>query len=83
MPDLYPEINFDKGYEFLDKELNKILPKSRTKNRRADKLIKVFLKNGKEQWILIHTEVQGYYDEEFSERMFTSFYRIYDEYKKK
>jgi hypothetical protein len=59
IPDVYPEINFDKGYEFLDKELNKILPKSKTKNRRADKLIKVFLKNGKEQWILVHTEIQG------------------------
>jgi len=83
MPDLYPEINFEKGYEFLDKELNKILPKSKTKNRRADKLIKVFLKNGKEQWILIHTEIQGYEDDEFADRMFASFYRIYDEYKKK
>jgi hypothetical protein len=83
IPDLYLEINFDKGYEFLDKELNKILPKSKTKNRRADKLIKVFLKNGKEQWILIHTEIQGYEDEEFADRMFASFYRIYDEYKKK
>jgi hypothetical protein len=83
IPDLYPEINFDKGYEFLDKELNKILPKSKTKNRRADKLIKVFLKNGKEQWVLIHTEIQGYDDDEFAERMFASFYRIYDEYKKK
>jgi hypothetical protein len=83
IPDLYPEINFNKGYEFLDKELNKILPKSQSKNRRADKLIKVFLKNGKEKWILIHTEIQGYEDETFADRMFTSFYRIYDEYKKK
>lgn len=48
-----------------------------------DKLAKVFLKNGQEQWILIHAEVQGYYDKAFTERMWSYFYRIYDKYKQK
>jgi len=53
-------IDFEKGYTFLDKELHTILPDSENKNRRADKLVKVWLKNGEEKWILIHIEVVWY-----------------------
>jgi hypothetical protein len=44
--------------------------------------VKVYTKEGTEQWILVHIEVQGYEDDEFAERMFTYFYRIHDKYKK-
>jgi hypothetical protein len=49
----------------------------------VDKLVKVHLKDGKEEWILVHIEVQGYPDEEFSERMFRYFYKIFDRHGKK
>ena len=78
MPELYQEIDFEKGYEFLDGELNRIKIKSKSKNRRSDKLVKVYLKDGSEKYILIHIEVQGYFDEDFSKRMFKYFYRIAD-----
>ena len=82
----YPEaldiFDFSKNFEFLDKELEQIILPSSSKNRIADKLVKVYTKEGKEQWILVHIEVQGYEDDEFAERMFTYFYRIYDKYKK-
>jgi len=45
-----------------------------------DKLFKVHLKDGREQWILFHVEVQGKPDEDFPKRMFTYGYRIYDKY---
>jgi hypothetical protein len=51
--------------------------------RYVDKLVKVYLKDGKDKWVLIHIEVQGYRDTEFSERMFKYFYRIYDKYNEK
>ena len=44
----------------------------------VDKLAKAFLKDGSERWILIHIEVQGDADEDFSLRMFRYFYRIFD-----
>ena len=69
------EVDFSKKFEFLDKELDVIYP-SKNKKRFADKLVKVFLKNGEESWFLIHIEVQGYKDLDFPERMFTYFYRI-------
>ncbi|MBC7473089.1 MAG: hypothetical protein H7263_02265 [Candidatus Sericytochromatia bacterium] len=49
MPELYKQIDFDKGYEFLDGELNRIKIKSKSKNRRTDKLVKVYLRDGTEK----------------------------------
>jgi hypothetical protein len=46
-------------------------------------LVKVYLLDGKEQWVLIHIEVQGQRDDDFPERMFISYYRIFDRYKKR
>ena len=83
LPELAKLIDFTQPYEFLDKELSEILPKSEENTRYLDKLIKIFLKDGQEKWILIHTEVQGYEDDHFSERMFIYFYRIFDKFKKK
>jgi predicted transposase YdaD len=48
----------------------------------VDKLVKVFLKNGEERWILIHIEVQGYRDPDFEKRMFIYYYRIFDKYQR-
>jgi len=42
----------------------------------------VCFKDNGERWILIHVEVQGYNDKEFSRRMFVYFYRILDKYRK-
>jgi len=82
MPDLYPAIDFTKGYQSLEQEFDSLFPDSDIGDKRNDKLVKVFLKNGQEQWLLVHIEVQGYYDKEFAKRMFTYFYRIYDKYDK-
>jgi hypothetical protein len=48
MLDLYKEVDFEKVYEFLDEELNKIKIKSKSKNSCSDKLVKLYLKNGSE-----------------------------------
>jgi hypothetical protein len=81
-PAIYEDIDFTKPIEFLDKELNKIVKESEDKKRRADRLVKVYLKDGLEQWLLIHVEVQGDYDKNFSERIYVYNYRIFDRYKK-
>ncbi|MFH0926707.1 MAG: cytosolic protein [bacterium] len=78
--EIYNDLALEKGYEFLDKELQKIVKDSEVGKRYADKLIKVFLKNGHEKWILIHVDIQGYYDKEFARRMYTYNYRIFDRY---
>ncbi len=83
MPDLAEDVDFSKGYTFLDKEFSAIEIKSEDSERFLDKLIKVYLKSGHEQWILVHAEVQFAKEIDFSERMFKYFYRVYDKYNKK
>ncbi|MBF0224369.1 MAG: hypothetical protein HQK76_02845 [Desulfobacterales bacterium] len=82
MPEFHNAIDHSKGYEFLDKELAKLFSKSEKKDRIADTLVKVFLKNGEEIWALIHIEVQGYQDDEFAKRMYITFYRLSERYNK-
>ena len=83
MPDLAANIDFSKGYEFLKQEFQTIEGKAKDTKRTVDKLIKVCLLNGEEQWILVHIEVQKAKKDDFSERMFRYFYRIYDKYNQK
>ncbi len=83
LPDFAEAINWARKYEFLDKELRQISPKSEKGKRFVDKLTKVYLKDGNEQWVLVHVEIQGYQEKDFAERMFIYFYRIYDKFRKK
>jgi len=78
VPQFCADVDFSRGVEFLNIEMEQLSPKSRGGAKFADKLAKVYLKDGTEQWILVHIEVQGDAEEEFSLRMFRYFYRIYD-----
>lgn len=79
-PDYVDVIDFGKGFEYLDKELDKLFTPSKASARRVDKLIKVWLKNGEPHWFLLHIEVQGYRDLLFAKRMFQSVYRLQDKF---
>lgn len=75
--------DFDKGFTFLDKELEQLFPaQDSAAPKFVDKLVKVFTKDGTEGWLLVHIEVQDYNDGNFAERMYTYFYRIKDTYGK-
>ncbi len=77
-------LNFKRKITSLGKELELIYPNTQDEfnPKYVDKLIKVFTKKGKEEWILIHIEVQGSRDKHFAERMLTYFTRIRDKYHK-
>jgi hypothetical protein len=76
--------DLEKGVEYLDKELEQLFPPEAGNYalRFVDKLVKVFTRDGNEEWLLIHLEVQGYVDHHFAKRMFTYYYRILDKYDK-
>jgi hypothetical protein len=78
--DLFEEIDFLREPEFLQQELFQEIIQEKKGKQVADQVVKVFLKNGKEKWILIHIEVQGDRDLDFSKRMFQYYYRIFDKY---
>ena len=83
-PDADDEYNMERGFEFLDKELAELNPQpdEEKDSRFADKLVKVYHRNGVEEWVLLHVEVQGDTQDRdaFAERMYTYFYRIRDRY---
>lgn len=82
-PEAVSQFDFGAGFDFLDKELEVIFPGNDQENPRfVDKLARVYTKDGTDNWILVHIEVQGSRDKRFEERMFTYFYRIFERYHK-
>ncbi len=77
-PEIAEEINWKKGYISLDKELRQITREAETGRRYADKLVRVWKKNGKEAWVLAHAEVQAQKEKDFPHRTFVYNYRIHD-----
>ena len=57
-PKIEKEIDWEKGYIPLDKELHQISRESNTGNRIADRLMQVWKKNGDETWVMAHAEIQ-------------------------
>lgn len=82
-PHIHADIDWRRGYEFLDKELQQIAPEAATGRRTVDKLVKVWRKSGQEEWVLIHIEVQSQSETEFELRMFQYNYRIFDRYNRR
>jgi len=80
-PNIHKALDWSRGYQSLDKELHQIVRGAKVGRRLADKLLKVWRKDGQEAWILIHVEVQGRREEQFAERMFVYSFRIYDRYR--
>lgn len=81
-PQAYEEIDWSRGNEFLDKELQQVVRDAVLGRRLADKLVKVYRIGGEESWILAHIEVQSQEESDFAERMFVYNYRIFDLYKR-
>ncbi len=79
-PEIHAEIDWTRGYEMLDKELQPIIRRAAHGRRYVDKLVKVWLESGDEKWLLIHIEVQGWKEHEFPERMYVYNHRIFDRY---
>jgi len=81
-PQAYEDIDWEKGYEFLDKELQQITKDADEIRRYVDKLARVWLKSGEEEWALAHADVQSQWEKNFSERMYIYNYRIFDRFRR-
>ncbi|MDD4929473.1 MAG: DUF4351 domain-containing protein [Gallionella sp.] len=78
----HAQIDWRRGYEFLDQELRAVVQDAELGKRFVDKLVRVSRLSGEEGWIYIHLEVQGNQQAEFAERMFVYNYRLYDRYRR-
>ena len=79
-PLTHADIDWSRGYETLDTELQQVVRDAELGRRYADKLVKVWLRDGSEEWLLIHVEVQGRREEDFARRVYVYNYRIFDRY---
>ncbi len=69
-PYIAADIDWSRGYESLDKEFQQIIRRAKLGKTLADKLFKVWLRDGSEHWLLIHIEVQASPDPMLPKRMF-------------
>ncbi len=81
-PQVHALVDWSRGYESLDKELQQISPSAESGEREGDKLFKVWQKNGEAAYLLIHVEIQSQRDNLFEERMYVYHYRSFDIHKR-
>jgi hypothetical protein len=79
-PQIHADIDWSRGFEFLDKELEQVVRDAELGKRLADKLAKVWRLSGEESWVLAHLEVQSTEESAFSKRMYVYSYRLSDRY---
>ncbi len=83
LPRLHARIDWSRGVEFLDKELAQVAPREFANLQVVDKLFRVYLKKGGEEWILVHLEAQSTPDPQFEERMFAYHIAIWLRYRRR
>lgn len=76
----HAQIDWTRGFEFLDKELQKITADAAIGRRAVDKLVKVWLKSGEQLVVLSHCEVQGQHEPDFEKRIYVYHHRISDRF---
>jgi hypothetical protein len=81
-PTVHAEIDFDQPCEHLDKELAKIMLDAAVGDREADQLIQVHWRDGGDELVLVHVEVQAQDAADFAERMYVYNTRIWERYRR-
>ena len=79
-PKIERAVDWRRKPEFLDKELQQIMRDAEAGKQYVDMLVKVWLMDGSEEWILLHLEVQHRADPDFGVRLYRYNYRIFDVY---
>jgi hypothetical protein len=82
-PQIHDQIDWERQYESLDKELQQVVRDAELGKRLVDKLVKVWLRSGEEIWVLVHIEIQSQPETGFAERIYVYNYRIYDRYRQR
>ncbi len=79
-PEIEADIDWSKGYEFLDKELEKVVRRAAVTVQHVDKLVRVYHTSGEETWVMLHIDVQSQHETNFTKRMYQYNYRLFDRY---
>src|SRR5438445_9033415 len=79
-PEAHAGIDWSRGHESLDKELQQVVREAEVGRRTVDKLARVWRTTCEEEWVLVHIEVQSQEEAEFPRRMYVYNYRLFDRY---
>ncbi|MDM7461283.1 MAG: cytosolic protein, partial [bacterium] len=79
LPELHEMIDWSHPIQFLDNELRRLTPRSETGRLYTDRLVKVRLRGGGSQAILVHLEAQSQFVNDMEERVFTYHARVWIE----
>ena len=79
-PDIAKKIDWPADFETLENELHSITTDAMIGKTFVDKLIKVKSLEGRQEVVLIHVEVQGQKEEEFSKRLFQYYCKLFTKY---
>jgi hypothetical protein len=79
-PELHADIDWSRGFTFLDTELQQITRDAELGRRLADKLVRVWMRDGEDLWLLVHVEVQAQEEPGFARRIYIYNHRIFDSY---
>ncbi|HEY0586074.1 MAG TPA: DUF4351 domain-containing protein [Pseudoduganella sp.] len=78
--ELEKQIDWSRRPRFLDKELAQAGFGDEPDGRIADQLVAVFLRDGREHWVLVHVEVQAHHDDSLARRILAYNYRIFEQH---
>lgn len=77
-PWIHDAIDWSVPYEPLPQELQKLVFDGETSNQTVDRLYKVRMKDGIDEVLHLHIEVQCQYDADLGRRMYVYHYRLFD-----
>lgn len=77
-PQIHADIDWSKGYISMDTDLREVTRDAEIGNRLADKLVKVWLHDGEEVFVLIHIEIQSQDQKDFPKRIYVYNHRLFD-----
>jgi len=81
-PAIGAQIAWESGIEFLDQELQQVVRDAKLGKRRVDKLVRVRLRDGTAQWILVHIEVASQPYVKLEATIFEYHHRLMDRFGK-
>ena len=79
-PAVAANIDWSKEIVFLDSELQEVVRDAELGKQRVDKLVRVTRLDGKQEWVLLHIEVQSRREKEIARRMYQYHHRIVDRF---
>jgi hypothetical protein len=79
-PEAHVGVDWSRGYEPWDKELQKVVRDAELGRRIADKLFRVWRLDGEPQLVYVHVEVQGQVEAGLAKRIFVYHSRLADRY---